>query len=207
MKMADGPVTNLPAGFDAYAGYVNRSGIGITFPQVVARFPTARHLSITTDGSRAMCADVESGAMKTWKGYGVGYCSVAEVNGLIAAFGRPRKLWTAHYDPRYGQHICSPTCWPGLVTTADGTQWTNHGGRYDESILRDDFFDTPAPPPPSKGLDMPWIATDGKTAYVIWPVGTKTGIGDQPTGAALEGRFGAAVPVSAAWLATVPTQV
>ncbi len=32
------------------------------------------------------------------------------------------------------------------MTTADGTQWTSHGNTYDESLLRDDFFDlTPRP--------------------------------------------------------------
>ena len=33
LRMVDGPVANLPPGFDAYAGYVNRSGIGITYPR------------------------------------------------------------------------------------------------------------------------------------------------------------------------------
>ena len=145
--MADGPVSNLPPGMDAYAGYVNLSGIGITYPMVVAKFPNARHLSITTNGSAAMCADVESGAMKEWTGYDYGYCAVSNVNALVTAYGRPRKLWTAHYDPALGAHICSPACWPGLVTTADGTQWTDHGNAdWDESLLADDFFDTTEQP-------------------------------------------------------------
>ena len=141
--MADGPVANLPPGLPAYAGYVNKSGIGITYPQVVAKFPHAQHLSITTNGSPAMCADVESGAMSEWSGYAYGYCSVSNVNSLIAQFGRPHKLWTSHYDPRIGSHICSPACWPGLVTSADGTQWVDHGG-WDESLLKDDFFAPPS---------------------------------------------------------------
>ena len=150
IRMADGPVANIPSGFNApgfaVAGYVNRSGIGVTFPAVVARFPTALHLSITTDGSRAMCADVEKGAMTDWSGYDYGYCSVSDVNALIAKYGRPKRLWTAHYDPKYGAHICSPTCWPGLATTADGTQWADHGG-WDESLLNDNFFTLAAPIP------------------------------------------------------------
>lgn len=90
-----------------------------------------------------MCADVESGAMSNWTGYDYGYCSVSSVNNLIRDYGRPRKLWTAHYDPRIGAHICSPQCWPGLVTTADGTQWIDHNGAWDESLLSDNFFDPP----------------------------------------------------------------
>lgn len=168
--MADGPVTNLPAGLDAYAGYVNLSGIGITYPMVVAKFPNAQHLSITTNGSVAMCADVESGAMSEWTGYEYGYCAVSNVNTLVAKFGRPRKLWTAHYDPKIGSHICSPACWPGLVTVADGTQWTDHGNAdWDESLLEDDFF---APPSNLKeGENMTSIIIGGQL-HVFGVVGT-----------------------------------
>src|SRR5579862_1128041 len=140
LRMADGPIDNLPEGMDAYAGYLNAGGIGETFIEVVAKFPNAKHLSITTNGTYAMCADVENGAMTTWQGYDYGYCSVSRVNDLIHLFGRPKKLWTAHQDPKIGAHICSPVCWPGLVTTADGTQWIDHGGLWDESLLADDFF-------------------------------------------------------------------
>jgi hypothetical protein len=87
--MADGPVDKLPPGLDAYAGYVNKSGIGMTYPGVVAKYPNAHHLSITTNGEYAMCADVEKGAMTTWKGYTYGYCSVSNVNALVARYGRP----------------------------------------------------------------------------------------------------------------------
>lgn len=155
--MGDGPVANLPPGLGAYAGYVNRSGIGVTWPEVeaLAAQQGAEALSITTDGSPARVADVESGAMSDWTGYDVGYCAVSDVNRLVAAFGRPRKLWTAHRDPRLGRHICSPLCWPGLVTSADGTQWADHGG-WDESVLLDDFFDlAPAPAPPLPTLPLP----------------------------------------------------
>jgi hypothetical protein len=152
LRMADGPVANLPAGLDAYAGYSNKSGIGITYPGVVAKFPNAQHLSITTNRSPAMCADSEKGDPPSWVGYDYGYCQVSSVNQLIAQYGRPKKLWTAHYDARFGKHICSPHCWPGLVTTADGTQWTDHGGAWDESVLADDFFVlVPGPPPPPPG--------------------------------------------------------
>jgi hypothetical protein len=183
--MGDGPVANIPPGLDAVAGYVNHSGIGITYPQVVATFPNALHLSITTNGSWAMCADVESGAMKDWTGYQYGYCSVSNVNALIASYGRPAKLWTAHYDPKYGAHICSPSCWPGLVTTADGTQWTDHGGVWDESLLSDDFFATvpvpppiPPVPPTPQGDDMIASTPSGNGYWICRPDGSVWSYGD-----------------------------
>lgn len=157
LRMVDGPVANLPPGMDAYAGYVNPSGIGATWREVevLAAREHAIAFSITTDGAPAQCADIESGAMSDWTGYDWGYCAVSNVNALIARFGRPRKLWTAHYDPALGPHICSPLCWPGLVTSADGTQWAGHGG-WDESVLLDDFFDlAPAPAPPLPPLPLP----------------------------------------------------
>jgi len=138
LTMGDGPPANIPPGLDALAGYVNDSGIGATWPAIQA-MPARYHLSITTDGSPAMCADVESGAMSDWTGYPVGYCAVSNVNRLVAAYGRPLRLWTAHYTGM--PHVCSPACWPGLVTDADGTQWTNHGGVWDQSLLNDNFFD------------------------------------------------------------------
>ena len=51
--MGDGPVANLPPGLGAYAGYVNHSGIGVTWPEVeaLAAQQGAEALSITTDGS------------------------------------------------------------------------------------------------------------------------------------------------------------
>jgi hypothetical protein len=185
LRMADGPVANIPIEFNApgyaVAGYVNDSGIGQTYPGVLLKFPNAEgHLSITTDGDPAMCADVERGAMNEWSGYDYGYCSVSNVNALVAQFGRPRKLWTAHQDPAIGAHICSPACWPGLVTTADGTQWIDHGGAWDESLLADDFFDLAPPQPPgnlTEGENMTnWQAGGqdhvagvvGDTAYHWW---------------------------------------
>lgn len=171
LNMADGPVANLPPGMDAYGGYVNKSGIGITFPEVEAYAKTQNAIafSITTDGEQAQCADVERGAMSNWMGYDWGYCAVSSVNGLIALYGRPPKLWTAHYDPKIGRHICSPKCWPGLVTTADGTQWTNHGGPWDESVLSDNFFDlAPIPVNIPKGeiTNVEVITINGKEYLV-----------------------------------------
>lgn len=179
--MVDGPVANLPPGMDAYAGYVNDSGIGITYPGAVAlaKQQNAIPFSFTTNGAWAQCADVESGAMSNWSGYSYGYCSVSRVNGLIALYGRPHKLLTAHQDPTIGKHICSPACWPGLSTTADGTQWIDHDNLYDESVLADDFFQltptpnpTPLPPfPPSpieQEIEMERYQDGGQDHIVVY---------------------------------------
>jgi hypothetical protein len=195
LRMGDGPVANLPPGLDAYAGYVNLSGIGVTFPQIEAKYPDAEHLSITTDGHPAMCADVEAGAMSNWTGYDYGYCEVSMVNTLVKQFGRPKKLLTAHRDPSIGEHICSPRCWPGLVTTADGTQWTNHGGAWDESVLADDFFELAPPPPiqPSKEDEMNAIVMPNGTIriYAASPTGhllefTRTGNPDDQSNSVID---------------------
>jgi hypothetical protein len=174
LRMADGPVADLPPGMDAYAGYVNESGIGITWPGVLmmAAKELAVAFSITTNGSPAQCADVESGAMSDWTGYSYGYCSVSNVNALIARFGRPKKLWTAHQDPALGRHICSPLCWPGLVTEADGTQWIDHGG-WDESVLLDHFFELAPPPPKEYEIMDSVVAPDGAiVSHAVGAVGS-----------------------------------
>jgi hypothetical protein len=143
LRMADGPVANLPPGMDAYAGYTDMGGIGITWPQI-QQLKAAYHLSISIHGAPAMCGDVEKGALASWAGYDVGYAAASNVGPLILRYGRPRKLWVAHYTN--GPHICSSAaCWPSspVAWEADGTQWTDHGGVWDESLLGDHFFDPP----------------------------------------------------------------
>ena len=183
MRMGDGPVDNLPSGLDAYAGYVNQSGIGITYPGILVKFPNAHHLPITTNGSPARCADVERGAMSTWKGYEIGYASVSSTGDLIARDGRPKLLWTAHYTDV--PHICtSAACWPSspVPWVADGTQWTTHGGVWDESLLTDAFF--PVPHPPQPPIHLPSTPSNGgrmSTTIVTLPIlsnGTGWGIFD-----------------------------
>lgn len=169
LRMADGPVANLPEGMDAYAGYVDDSGIGVTYPEVAARFPHAELLSISTHRNPAECADVESGAMRSWRGYIVGYCSVGVARDQVAATTRPVKLWTAHYGA--GQHICGPRSCGCIPWTADGTQWIDHGG-WDESLLTDSFFDwrghRPAPPvAPTKEEQMHLSLTPSGQAVVV----------------------------------------
>jgi hypothetical protein len=144
LRMADGPVANLPPGLDAYAGYVDRGGIGITWPGVAA-IPARYHLSISIHGQApAMCGDVEKGALTSWAGYTYGYCSISYAQGLINAYGRPKKLWIAHYGE--GPHLCTSACGYGFKDRADGTQWIDHGG-WDESLLADDFFQLSPPAP------------------------------------------------------------
>lgn len=162
--MGDGPPANLPAGLDAYGGYVNVSGIGETWPAVEA-MPAAHHLPITTNGSVADCADVENGAMSSWAGYPVGYASASRIGDLILSQGRPRKLWVAHGTDV--PHLCtSDVCWPSSPVrwTADGTQWGNHGGLWDESLLLNDFFDYRLT---VKGDHMPFIAADTVHTYLV----------------------------------------
>lgn len=138
MRMGDGPVANLPDGLEAYAGYIDDGGDGITFPGILARFPNAKHLSISVHGAQAMCGDVEKGALANWIGYDYGYCNLANANQYITTFGRPKKLWIAHHNNT--PHICDPSCGFGFRDFADGTQWIDHGGLWDESLLKDDFF-------------------------------------------------------------------
>lgn len=170
LRMGDGPVANLPAGLDAYAGYADTGGIGVTYPGVVAKYPDAHHLSISVHGQApAECGDVESGSLASWKGYTVGYASTSRAGDLIRVDGRPRKLWTAHYTNT--PHICtSRICWPSSPTIweADGTQWTDHAGAWDESLLLDNFFDFQQPPPPAATGDdlMDLITLTGHPTYL-----------------------------------------
>lgn len=169
LRMADGPVANLPPGLDAYAGYVVASGIGETWTEV-QQIPATYHLSISAryPGHPAMCGDVEPGALSSWAGYTVGYTNLANVTNQILIDGRPEKLWVAHYTNV--PHICSElVCDPfhkygagnvGGYTgwVADGTQWTTHNNTWDESLLNDDFFSfqnpSPTPTPNQSEVDM-----------------------------------------------------
>ena len=145
-------VANLPAGLDAYAGYVG--GHWPTYREIVGRFPHARHLSIAvTAGQNADCLDVEPGdavpgQAADWIAHHwtaentplpVVYTSASAVAAVIAAAGPPAGrylIWSAHYTNR--AHICSPAgCG---YPQADATQWTDHGGAWDESLVADHFF-------------------------------------------------------------------
>lgn len=170
IQMVDGPPANLPKGVAAYAGYVDDSGIGVTYPTIVAEHPAAEHLSISTHGAAADMADVENGALTSWRGYMVGYASADNIGALILTEGRPKKLAVAHQNNV--PHICtSAKCAPSspIPWTADGTQWTNHGGLFDEWVLADDFFDFRTPPLEEAHMlaAVPVLNADGSTKEVL----------------------------------------
>jgi hypothetical protein len=160
-------VANLPAGADAYAGYVD--GRWATWIELKAAFPKARLLSIAVfPVDDAECLDVESGdatvadvhdwfrrqqRRKVWRP--VIYTSASNLVSLLATmnangFARSSyRIWSAHYLS--GEHICAPSSCG--FPEADATQWRDsapglHGSRVDESLLHHSFF--PAPPAPPK---------------------------------------------------------
>jgi hypothetical protein len=161
-RMADAIfAANLPPGMDAYGGYDN--GNWPDFVAVAAAHPGAHLLDLTVWlANRGTGIDVEPGDATVAQApvyvrerlvagviLPVVYCPASwsqAVLNVMAAAGVPRSLWrllSAHYGA--GQHICGPgTCG---YPQADGTQWIDHG-TWDESLLSDGFFGTPAPPKP-----------------------------------------------------------
>jgi len=163
LAMADSIyIANLPAGFPAFAGYVD--GTWQTAPGLKARFPSAHILTIAVFASDdADCCDCEKGDLTpaqvpSWVKRQMArgavlpcvYASAANIPAILSALttaGIKRaqvRIWSAHYG--LGPHICGPaTCkYPG-VPACDGTQWTNlakgaHGSLIDQSLLLDTFF-------------------------------------------------------------------
>jgi hypothetical protein len=161
LSMADSvTVAALPAGYDAYLGYVD--GDYVTAPALKAAFPGKPLVLLTvtdTWPAGADGADVENGDLEVaqagpWAARAISsgvarpvlYCSVGSMDELVAGLPVPRssvRLLSAHYGA--GEHICGPsTC--GLVSTGmDGTQWTdaaagNNGALIDASVLAGNFF-------------------------------------------------------------------
>ncbi len=160
---------NLPAGLDAVGGYVD--GYRADYDEVVAAFPAEKHMAIDAghvDNEMSTpfdALDMERYAftpadfpvfLGRWHRLNtllpVGYGSAGITGGIVIAAGRPRSsylLWTAHYTQI--PHICtSASCAPSspVAWTADGTQWTTHGGVWDESLLSDKFYGVPPTPLP-----------------------------------------------------------
>jgi hypothetical protein len=153
-------VGDLPPGADAYLGYVD--GQWVTYPQIVAAFPAAYHLSLTVfPGVVADGCDCENGALTITQAAQwaqgrlaegayrpvvyMGAANMRAVNAALTARGvtRPQvRLLSAHYGA--GKHICGPsTCG---YPQADGTQWTDSapglgGSLIDQSLLSAGFFD------------------------------------------------------------------
>lgn len=155
-------IGQIPGDAPIVAGYVN--GNYVTFNQLSARFPNARHLSIAVTAD-ADVLDVEPGdavadQVPAWyrrqKARGVArpviYASVsrmtAEILPVLKQAGIARsdvRLWSAHYT--YVEHLCGPdNC--EMPVQADATQWTDqaHGRNLDQSVLAANFFGAPPRP-------------------------------------------------------------
>ena len=146
----------LPAGGNAYAGYLD--GSYANFAQVKAGHPQAHLIGIAVRaGDDGDALDVEPGDAAIpqapgWVGRQhargaarpIVYVSAGNAQQMIntltgAGINRPTyRLWAAHYGS--GPHICGPsTC---RYPQADATQFTSKalGESLDESLVADDFF-------------------------------------------------------------------
>lgn len=151
-------VDQIPPKPEAVAGYVG--GKWPTYKAVVAKFPTAKHLSIAIAASEdAECLDIEAGDAtiaqapawverqhKRGNQRPVLYISLFSAKSLImelAKHGIPKRqirLWTAHYT--YVPHICNAKCGYGLTGEADATQFTDKAlnRNLDQSLCQANFF-------------------------------------------------------------------
>jgi hypothetical protein len=172
LSMADSITAgNLPAGYGAYGAYVD--GKWPDFAAMCVRFPGAYHYAITVAGDLgADEADCETGDLTpaeavAWaKGklaagasrpgiYANASTMTTGVLPELAAAGVSResvRLRSAHYGA--GEHICGPAACGQTPVSMDATQWTDtaageNGSQIDASMLADNFFAAPAPPPAS----------------------------------------------------------
>lgn len=154
----------LPAGYDAYAGYVD--GNWPDASAIKAKFPAAEVLTVDVNGSNtaANAIDVEPGDASNalavlWVKAKVAakaklivvYTSVSNVNALVAALAAAGvnraavKIWSAHYGA--GAHICGPATCKLTDWACDGTQFTStaFGASLDESLIDSNFFGVTIP--------------------------------------------------------------
>lgn len=165
-KAPAGPVTmydsvnlgEIPLSARAVAGYVN--GWWPTF-KLLARFPTAKRLSIAVTASAdARCLDVEKGDatndqaaawVKRQRGRGVRhpvvYTFLANAQPLVDTLARAGLhpdihylLWTAHWTK--APHICTAACGNGFRDRAHATQYDDKalGRNLDVSLCAPGFF-------------------------------------------------------------------
>lgn len=198
MRMFDDIQPNLaPAGADAYAGYVD--GRWPDYDGMLATHPGAKYLAIDAVGTQhADCLDVEKGDstpdhapgwVKDWQRLNtplpVIYMDASSMTDVVTAMtlaGYPRSsylLWSAHYTDY--SHICGPTTCG--FPQANGTQWTDHGGIYDESLMGDEFWPAVIITPPDLTKDNPmFVALDTSTNF-HWLVmaGQRYQVVDMPT--------------------------
>ena len=166
----DVTVSLIPKNAEAVAGYSD--GHYQTWQQILKDFPHAKHLQIAVFGQdNGDCLDVEPGdasiaqaaawVKRQLAGWSkshhdvtlpVVYTSASQAQRLVAELAKAGLkqhkhylLWTAHYNPALGEHLCSPKCTPGLRVTADATQFTDHAlnRSLDESICSPGFFGSP----------------------------------------------------------------
>jgi len=156
----------IPKWAEAVAGYIG--GKWPTYPKVVAGWPHAKHLSIAVSSIYdADCLDVEPGdapinlapewvkrqlrLRREGKVYNstkpVLYTSASWGPKLIAActaaglrYGIDYFWWSAHYDPKKGEHFCNPSCGFGIKVRAHATQFTDNAEGNDESVVSHGFF-------------------------------------------------------------------
>ncbi len=161
-------VNLIPKNAPAVAGYIG--GSWPTYAKVVTGWPHAKHLSIAVSAAfNADCLDVEDRDARpdqaaAWvkkqlklRSQHNGYNTTRPVVYTSAAFGQRLvdilekaglkydqdfMWWSAHYDPRLGEHICGPSCGFGLKVKAHATQFTDKAlnRSLDESVVRPGFF-------------------------------------------------------------------
>lgn len=161
----DVDVALLPAGYDAYAGYVD--GWYMNVAQIKARFPNANLLSIAVRASDvAECLDIEyldatNDQAPAWfrlaLAHGVTkpclYTSAGNADALVSTMNKAGiarsayRLWTAHYTNV--SHLCGPNTCHECQASADATQFTStaQGKNLDESVCAGGFFTLITPKP------------------------------------------------------------
>jgi hypothetical protein len=150
------------------------------------------------------------------------YCA-ASTAGQITADRGSYFLWSAHWG-QIGKHICGKTVCG--YPDADGTQWSDHGGVWDESLINDYVFQTNPIPPPipvlpppttpttptTKETDMLLVVATGPSAgsiqdgdqFLVWGNAQKYPVTLPSDSAALGSKLGAPLPLSCGFLANIP---
>lgn len=148
----------IPKDAQAVAGYVG--GNWPTFAKLKMWFPGARQrISVAVNASEdADILDIENGDATNdqavaWfrrqhtpanrPGFYTSVSNVAALTNILGRAGIQRsayRLWTAHYTDK--PHLCSSSCYAGMPTTADATQYTSHalGRSLDASVVTPAFF-------------------------------------------------------------------
>lgn len=151
-------LSQIPSAAPAVAGYVD--GAWANWADVLTKWPTTRHVSITATGrSQADVCDVEPGDVSAqgavqWidsmhrAGHGAPgiYASLDTwVTQLLPLLTRrwhrsQYRVWTAHWTGRW--HRCGTECDRRMTVPVDATQFDNHalGRNLDASAALTTFF-------------------------------------------------------------------